>query len=157
MAKHKPSIHLGVNILPDGKGTESALAYDLANEFGLSFVVFDAIAGAYTLERSSSPISFNEAVFESGRSKNRDIVVIGGIYSSRATPADSRPEKNKLVVASHRADALIVRENPRDGFVPVEKFHEYRSQVSTPLFLAASANAPSPHQPLDDRVISFCD
>jgi len=135
-------IKIGVNLLPDRKGTESIVALNLAKEFNLDFIVDDMIAGTYTLspkyadDTVLNPISLHKD-YLAIRKTAPDCAVFGGILPPYVNLVSNESVAELVTLASERSDAILVKAKDGESEVPLSRIEEYRRYTQKPLILSS--------------------
>ncbi len=123
LSTRRMTTRVGVNILPDLKGTEFKTAYDLATKFKLPFVALDLIAGDYSIKGTSTVLDPSYDVYRHAFSR---VFVIGGIETPYATMPPHQSIFDSLELAAKRCDAVMVKAKPDEDVVPESQFGFYR-------------------------------
>jgi predicted TIM-barrel enzyme len=150
----KIPIKMGVNIMPNGYGSEYITAFDAAHDLRLDFIICDAVVGKYSLKGIDRILETDAKGFLRQRRKN-PVFTIGGYSPTYGKNMDTRSQETLLRRLSYMSDAMTVKNKPSEGQVPLERLEEYRSCVSKPLILASKTTTSniSLYAPIADAFI----
>ena len=117
------NIKIGVNILPDHKGTEYKKAFQFARMYSLNFVALDAIAGKYKIGDDEIELDVDGYLKE--RKFHSNTFVLGGIFPPYAQSIGTRDMEYYLEMATDRSDAVMVKTQRGEQEIPLERIAEY--------------------------------
>ncbi|MCP6719636.1 MAG: hypothetical protein KJI71_05475 [Patescibacteria group bacterium] len=128
-----PTIPMGVNILRD-----PYLAFDLADDYGASFVQFDTIQASPGSPRNNR--RFNEEKYLERRDRYPEIVVLGGVRF-KYIPLTGRSLEEDIIEGISRCEAIVTTGSGTGIETPTEKLRMFKRIMGDfPLVVGAGVN-----------------
>lgn len=138
----RPEVVFGINVLRD-----DARAFELAREFGATFVQLDSVAGH--LPPDADAAFADELAAQRARA---DVLVLGGVRFKYQPYLSGRPLEEDLALAVERCDAIVVTGEGTGLETPRAKVAEFRRAVGTgfPLVIGAGVTPETVAEQLAD-------
>ena len=126
----RKTVQLGVNLLQDPK-----LSFELAREFGATFVQLDDIQGP-------------EDIYAECRENHPDIVILGGVRF-KYTPSTGDSLEKDLEQGMQRCDAIVTTGSGTGIETPLEKLIRFRKYIGDfPLIAGAGVTSENVYEQL---------
>lgn len=122
-------IEIGINILPN----EYEVAFELADQYGASFIQMDYISGRY---EKNTFLDVDHYKFY--RNKYPNISVLGGVWPKYYQPVKGSDLKEDLTKAKMLCDAIVVTGSGTGKETPLDKIKTFREIVGDfPIIIGA--------------------
>ena len=137
--RRKPSVAIGVNVLPN----EFCQSLRFAQRYGAEFIQLDHVAGTYR----SGELDF--ASYEEVKDRHPDIIVLGGVWPKYYYPAEGSNLENDLRKGVQRAEAIVVTGAGTGKETPFDKIRIFREIIGDhPLVIGAGLTPDNAYEQL---------
>jgi len=137
--KMKPSLIIGINILPN----EFYRSLPLAKHYGADFIQLDYVAGNY----QSGTFEFE--AYAPYKEKYPDIIVFGGVWPKYYHPRAGSDMETDVHVGMQRAEAIVVTGAGTGIKTPLDKIRKFREILGKhPLVIGAGLTPDNAYEQL---------
>jgi predicted TIM-barrel enzyme len=124
---------VGLNVLPN----EYKQAFEMANEYGASFIQLDHVAGRYQ-NGASDYLIVNRDMYMEIKNKYPNITVLGGVWPKYYHPVKNSNLEFDIKEGMERAEAIVVTGAGTGKETPIDKIKEFRRILGEhPLIIGA--------------------